>query len=579
MKRIKRLLAIIAIATTLTGCINTKTRMVINDDKEMDFSINFTVSSQMISALNLDLEKELPIAKLKNDNFKVEPIKSESGEGFVVTKKYSSIDDVSTTDDFKLNLTDIINGTFDDSKLFKVNKGFFKNTYTINYILETDINNYTDKYLKKIFEGYANNAEDAEKYMANIKEIVDEINATIEVELPRKANGHNAKKVSNDDKVYTWYISLSSGKTEINLEFDLMNKSNLYITIFGVIAVIIAIISVITIAGIRKHKEKKDNQPIHADYDEEVKIEGVNDKVEEVTPIIETPVIEEPEAEPVNAPEVSEEIPVEPLSVEDSINLQLSANVQTQEIKPELNNNLDQTSEIQNTQNVVETPVQPEVEMIVPTPVQSEVELVASTPVVEVEHTIQNQTVEPTFIQNNEPVIETVYTAQPEVVESAPVVIKDVPAPTFIESEPVQPEAELVVPTPIVEVETTPEVNNQTIINTITEEITLPDYMIPKEPEIIEPVIEEVPEPVVVEDIPTVEVATTIETPVADNYQFTLPEEIASATPVIVRPEDKGPTFITNVEYEEDQIIEPKQKDIVNIEVPNAIDMNNNQMK
>ena len=135
------------------------------------------------------------------------------------------------------------------------------------------------------------------------------------------------------------------------------------------------------------------------------------------------------------------------------------------------------------------------------------------------------------------------------------------------------------VPTPIVEVETTPVVNNQTIINTITGEITLPDYMIPKEPEIIEPVIEEVPEPVVVEDIPTVEVATTIETPVADNYQFTLPEEIASATPVIVRPEDKGPTFITNVEYEEDQIIEPKQKDIVNIEVPNAIDMNNNQMK
>lgn len=298
MKKAKYII-LLSLTILLTGCVKSNTSMTINKDKSMSLTSEVLISDKLLdkeSRLIIKDEKE----KLQKKNMTVEEIKDSNGySGFSVTKKYGNIDKNSKEEYKEIIISNFFDDKFDDSVLFQVKKGLFKNVYTANYKFEVDnddfveennsnetviddttntptVENGTTNVIDNTnnVDGTNNNTEKDISDNADLIKLASEVKFKFSVNLPYKVLESNATKKSDDGKKLEWDLN-SNDAVKINYSFELYNMNNIYMAIGISIGAIILLIVLIIIKNkiVQKKREKISSRPILKEYDPSIEDE------------------------------------------------------------------------------------------------------------------------------------------------------------------------------------------------------------------------------------------------------------------------------------------------------------------
>lgn len=252
-KNIKLTALLTLLVISLTGCVKFNSTMEIKKDKSMDYKIIYAFDKSLFGdqeILTNDDKKEL-----ENKGFTVSNYVDGNMKGFKVSKNIKNIDDVSSTNDATYDLSGLLDSNKSESKVFKVKKGFLKNTYTASFKFDSsdsDLNNSTsnDTTIDNDFTTDDNNTTtDSDFDFSNINTNMD---LSFNVKLPYKAISSNATTKKNDDKELSWNLS-STGEDKIEFSFALYNMTNIYIC--GGVIVLLIIIVIVSI--LNKGKKNK----------------------------------------------------------------------------------------------------------------------------------------------------------------------------------------------------------------------------------------------------------------------------------------------------------------------------------
>lgn len=298
MKKAKYII-LLSLTILLTGCVKSNTSMTINKDKSMSLTSEVLISDKLLdkeSRLIIKDEKE----KLQKKNMTVEEIKDSNGySGFSVTKKYGNIDKNSKEEYKEIIISNFYDDKFDDSVLFQVKKGLFKNVYTANYKFEVDnddfvednnsnetviddttntptVENGTTNVIDNTnnVDGTNNNTEKDISDNADLIKLASEVKFKFSVNLPYKVLESNATKKSDDGKKLEWDLN-SNDAVKINYSFELYNMNNIYMAIGISVGAIIFLIVLIIIKNkiVQKKREKISSRPILKEYDPSIEDE------------------------------------------------------------------------------------------------------------------------------------------------------------------------------------------------------------------------------------------------------------------------------------------------------------------
>lgn len=251
-KNIKFTILLILLVISLTGCVKFNSTMEIKKDKSMDYKIIYAFDKSLFGdqeILTNDDKKEL-----ENKGFTVSNYVDGNMKGFKVSKNIKNIDDVSSTNDATYDLSGLLDSNKSESKVFKVKKGFLKNTYIASFKFDSsdsDLNNSTsdDTTIDNDFTIDNDTTTDSDFDFSNMNTNMD---LSFNVKLPYKAISSNATTKKNDDKELSWNLS-STGEDKIEFSFALYNMTNIYIC--GGVIVLLIIIVIVSI--LNKGKKNK----------------------------------------------------------------------------------------------------------------------------------------------------------------------------------------------------------------------------------------------------------------------------------------------------------------------------------
>ena len=376
MKNLKKVIGVLLILTTMTGCVKYKNTMTINNDKSMIFEGSYLISDKLLETSDsTTFFSEENKKALEERGVKVSEKKENNYTGIAVSKKYDNIDKISNKNGKEVTISDYFKEDFDDSILFKVEKGFLKNKYTANFKYDSNVGTgdggdtstsqaltENDKKLAVTDDLTTTTPSTGEEattpstgddtttpddgtttpttpttpdttepgdsgFDSDIMGLAGEMEFNYVVNLPEKALTNNATNVSNDGKTLTWSL-MQSQISNIEFSFELKNMTNYYILYGGITAAVIIVI-IIIISLIKKGKKEKEvvpaqNEPIHADYDPSIAQAVPNPA------IVNGNVTPEMQAETVQTSVVSEQ-PVETTTIAEPIQTQESTTAQTQQ--------------------------------------------------------------------------------------------------------------------------------------------------------------------------------------------------------------------------------------------------------
>lgn len=376
MKNLKKVIGVLLILTTMTGCVKYKNTMTINNDKSMIFEGSYLISDKLLETSDsTTFFSEENKKALEERGVKVSEKKENNYTGIAVSKKYDNIDKISNENGKEVTISDYFKEDFDDSVLFKVEKGFLKNKYTANFKYDSNVGpgdsgdtstsqalTENDKKLAVTDDLTTTTPSTGEEattpstgddtttpddgtttpttpttpdttepgdsgFDSDIMGLAGEMEFNYVVNLPEKALTNNATNVSNDGKTLTWSL-MQSQISNIEFSFELKNMTNYYI-LYGAIAAAVIIVIIIVILLIKKGKKGKEvvpaqNEPIHADYDPSIAQAVPNPAIVNGNVIPEMPV-ETTQASVVN------EQPVETTTIAQPIQTQESTTAQTQQ--------------------------------------------------------------------------------------------------------------------------------------------------------------------------------------------------------------------------------------------------------
>lgn len=252
-KNIKLTALLTLLVISLTGCVKFNSTMEIKKDKSMDYKIIYAFDKSLFGDQEILTSNDKK--ELENKGFTVSNYVDGNMKGFKVSKNIKSIDDVSSTNDATYDLSGLLDSNKSESKVFKVKKGFLKNTYTASFKFDSsdsDLNNSTsnDTTIDNDFTTDDNNTTtDSDFDFSNINTNMD---LSFNVKLPYKAISSNATTKKNDDKELSWNLS-STGEDKIEFSFALYNMTNIYIC--GGVIVLLIIIVIVSI--LNKGKKNK----------------------------------------------------------------------------------------------------------------------------------------------------------------------------------------------------------------------------------------------------------------------------------------------------------------------------------
>ena len=282
-KYLRIILLVLVVGFLTTGCMEENISMVVNNDKSMDFSMYMSLDLKAMQDLansfggtNEEMTDEeylncidendgddtnciapgsssssFDIDDIK-DSINKDAIKEWEEEGYTVTqnvtsdklelnlsKKYNNIDDISSNEDVIYNFND------EESKFFKMEKGFLANKYTFHMINDS--------------QNIENNGSSFNFDMENfdLSTLSNMVNMNFQITLPNESISNNATSISNDKKTLNWDLTSNENK-EISVTFALPNE-NKNLIIYGGIGLGVLLILIILIVVIFKNRKKKAN--------------------------------------------------------------------------------------------------------------------------------------------------------------------------------------------------------------------------------------------------------------------------------------------------------------------------------
>ncbi len=398
MKNLKKVIGVLLILTTMTGCVKYKNTMTINNDKSMVFEGSYLISDKLLeSADSKTFFTEENKKALEERGVTVGEKKENGYTGISVSKKYDNIDKISNDTGKNVTISDYFKEDFDDSVLFKVEKGFLKNKYTANFKYDSNVgagdggDTSTSQALtendKKLAvtddlttapstgedtttttppnddtttatpnDGTKDPTTDTDDsgIDPDLMGLAGEMEFSYIVNLPEKALTNNATNVSSDGKTLTWSL-MQSQMSNIEFSFELKNMTNYYI-LYGGIAAAVIIVIIIIITIIKKGKKGKEpvpaqNEPIHADYDPSIAQAVPNPA------LVNGNVTPEMPMESAQAPVVNEQ-PVEASTVAEPVQMQESM---ATEVQPQPTNDMMANGPIGNNNTEPQAHIIPEV--------------------------------------------------------------------------------------------------------------------------------------------------------------------------------------------------------------------------
>ena len=273
MKRVKYLLIICMMGFLLTGCVRYNVNMDIKKDKSMEFSIIYAVDTSVFGE-NKDPMTSEEVKELEDKGFSVSEYNEGNMKGYSLTKKIKNIDEVSYTGDVDYSLSGLL-GSSNGSYIFKVKKGFLKNTYIADFKFDSSdsdlslgngSDDYDDDYDYDYDDDYDDDYDYDEDYdsdssfsnNADYSSLMSSMDLSFNVNLPYSAKSNNATTSKDDDKSLTWNLVTDSSKN-IQFEFELYNMLYIYIGI-GLLILVLILVFVIVSGSIKSKKKKNDVQ-------------------------------------------------------------------------------------------------------------------------------------------------------------------------------------------------------------------------------------------------------------------------------------------------------------------------------
>ena len=140
--KFKKLLISSLVLLGLSGCVKFNTTMDIKNDKSMDYSVIYGMTSTLINDQQMLSDEEKK--ELESKGFKTENYKDDKYTGIKLTISFDNIDDVSTDNDTEFSLSKIADKSEKLENIFKVKKGLLKNTYTANFKFDQNDSGMSD---------------------------------------------------------------------------------------------------------------------------------------------------------------------------------------------------------------------------------------------------------------------------------------------------------------------------------------------------------------------------------------------------------------------------------------------------
>ncbi len=263
-KRIMYIISLGMMLVCLTGCVKFNANMEIKKDKSMAFSIIYAFDKSLFG--NTELFSSEDKKKMEDSGFTVSDYEEGNFKGFTLTKNIQNIDILSTNNDVTYSLSGMLDEK-EDAYLFKVKKGFLKNTYTANLSFDPsdsslndnnqnsnnnldndDMDFDTDGIINNDFNNSNSNMDfsDFSSAMANM-------DLSFNVLLPYSAKSSNATSNTNNNRELKW--ALNNNETDnIEFEFEIYNIKN--IAIVGGVSLLIITLVIIIIFKKRNNNNK-----------------------------------------------------------------------------------------------------------------------------------------------------------------------------------------------------------------------------------------------------------------------------------------------------------------------------------
>ena len=279
--KILKVLLVVIMAFTLSGCVKFNQTMEIKKDGTMNYNLIYAVNKSLLQGQDNIFEED-DIKQLQEKGFTVTDYEDDKMKGVTISRNGILVDSISSDDKNAVyELTSVVSDDKkDNSKLFYVKKGFLKNTYVANFKFDSssasdrsniNMRNEDDKeddFTKDdmtsddIFDT-TDNGSDSTDNDSDMSALMDQYMKNMDlkfiVKLPYAAISNNATTKSSDNKELTWDLTKITKNDSIKFEFSLYNVTNIVILVAGVVLVVAVIFFII-----KKKKGKGGNAPVVA---------------------------------------------------------------------------------------------------------------------------------------------------------------------------------------------------------------------------------------------------------------------------------------------------------------------------
>lgn len=279
--KILKVLLVVIMAFTLSGCVKFNQTMEIKKDGTMNYNLIYAVNKSLLQGQDNIFEED-DIKQLQEKGFTVTDYEDDKMKGVTISRNGILVDSISSDDKNAVyELTSVVSDDKkDNSKLFYVKKGFLKNTYVANFKFDSssasDRSNINmrnedgkeDDFTKDdmtsddIFDT-TDDGSDSTGNDSDMSALMDQYMKNMDlkfiVKLPYAAISNNATTKSSDNKELTWDLTKITKDDSIKFEFSLYNVTNIVILVAGVVLVVTVVFFII-----KKKKGKGGNAPVVA---------------------------------------------------------------------------------------------------------------------------------------------------------------------------------------------------------------------------------------------------------------------------------------------------------------------------
>ena len=264
MKKAKSFVLLMIMAFLFTGCVKFNTNIEIKKNKSMDMAVIYAVNSSLLSYMDNEgkILSDDDKKELEDEGFTIENYSDDTFTGYKLLKNVKNIDDVSAANDINYSISGLLDDyNANDKKMFKVEKGLFKNTYYANIKFDASDSNLDDNdpSSDKDFDINDNNFDDGyglpEMDFSNMAGLAGNMDLSFKVDLPYKAISNNASSVDNDAKTLTWNLSATNA-SNIEFSFYLYNW-NTILVLGGIVMATIILVVLLALALSKKSNVKQ----------------------------------------------------------------------------------------------------------------------------------------------------------------------------------------------------------------------------------------------------------------------------------------------------------------------------------